>query len=246
MTQWLTGEVVELKRWTPRLYSLRVEAPVEPFRAGQFNRLSAVLDGERVARPYSYVNAPEERPLDFYFITVPEGPLTNHLMTLGPGDAVDLAPRSNGFFTLEEVPDADVLWLFATGTALGPYLSILKTEAPWRRFKRIVLVHAVRRQEELTYGDTILGFRERGEQFQFVPFVSREEAPGALPGRIPAAIENGLLERHVDLPLTPDAAQVMLCGNPQMVADTSAVLKARGMTRNRRREPGHITTENYW
>lgn len=246
MTQWLTGEVVELKRWTPRLYSLRVEAPVEPFRAGQFNRLSAVLDGERVARPYSYVNAPEERPLDFYFITVPEGPLTNHLVNLGPGDSVDLAPKANGFFTLEEVPDADVLWLFATGTALGPYLSILKTEAPWRRFKRIVLVHAVRRQEELTYGDTILGLRERGEQFRFVPFVSREEAPGALPGRIPAAIENGLLERHTDLPLTPDAAQVMLCGNPQMVADTSAVLKARGMTRNRRREPGHITTENYW
>ena len=246
MAGWLSGEVVELKRWTQRLYSLRVEAPVDPFRAGQFNRLSVMVDGERVARPYSYVNAPDERPLDFYFITVPEGPLTNHLVTLSPGDTVDVMAKANGFYTLEEVPDGEMLWMFATGTALGPHLSILKTEAPWRRFQRIVLVHAVRTREELTYQDTIDAFRDHGARFQFVPFVSREESPGALPGRIPAAIESGLLERHTGLPLTPDAAQVMICGNPDMVRDTSEVLKGRGMTRNRRREPGHITTENYW
>ncbi|AHK80464.1 ferredoxin-NADP reductase [Ectothiorhodospira haloalkaliphila] len=246
MAGWLTGEVVELKRWTQRLYSLRVEAPVDDFKAGQFNRLGVTIDGERVARPYSYVNAPDERPLDFYFITVPEGSLTNRLQELGPGDTVELMSRANGFFVMDEIPDADVLWMFATGTALGPYLSILKTEAPWQRFDKVVLVHAVRTAEELTYQETIQGFRDRGSQFQFVPFVSREEVRGALPGRVPAAIENGLLERHTGLPLTPDVSQVMICGNPDMVADTSAVLKARGMTRNRRREPGHITTENYW
>lgn len=246
MTGWLQGEVVERKRWTERLFSLRVEAPVDPFEAGQFNRLALDIDGERVGRPYSYVNPPAERPLDFYFNTVPGGPLSNRLAALERGDAVQLMSKPQGFFTLSELPDAEILWLVATGTAIGPYLSMLRTDTPWRRFRRVVLVHAVRTAEELTYRDVIEGFRDYGRQFSFVPFVSRESHPGALSGRVPAAMENGALERHVDLPLGPDTSQVMLCGNPDMVRDATGVLKARGLARNRRRTPGHITMEHYW
>ena len=43
-----------------------------------------------------------------------------------------------------------------------------------------------------------------------------------------------------------DVSQVMICGNPDMVTDTQQALEARGMQKNRRREPGHITTEQYW
>ncbi len=246
MAAWLEGTVVERKRWTERLHSLRLDAPVEPFQAGQFNRLALDIDGERVGRPYSYVNAPGQSPLDFYFITVPDGPLSNRLAALNPGDRVQLMSRAQGFFTLSELPDAHILWLMATGTAIGPYLSMLRTETPWQRFERIVLIHAVRQAEELTYRDVIDGFRDFGRQFQFVPFVSRERHPGAMSGRVPAAIGDGSLERRVDLPLSADAAQVMLCGNPDMVRDTTEALKARGMKKNRRREPGHITTEHYW
>lgn len=246
MAGWLEGRVVERKCWTGRLFSLRVDAPVDPFEAGQFNRLALDIDGERVGRPYSYVNAPGQSPLDFYFITVPGGPLSNRLATLGPGDTVHLMSKAQGFFTLSEVPDAQILWLIATGTAIGPYLSMLRTETPWRRFESVVLVHAVRRAEELTYRDVIDGFRDYGARFRFVPFVSREEHPGAMPGRVTAAIEDGSLERRVDLPLSADAAQVMLCGNPEMVRDTTELLKVRGLTKNRRRTPGHITTEHYW
>ena len=38
----------------------------------------------------------------------------------------------------------------------------------------------------------------------------------------------------------------MLCGNPQMVEDTTAVLVERGLKKHRRRDPGQITVENYW
>jgi ferredoxin--NADP+ reductase len=43
-----------------------------------------------------------------------------------------------------------------------------------------------------------------------------------------------------------DFAQVMICGNPDMVRDTTAVLEARGLKKNRRKDPGHITVEAYW
>jgi ferredoxin--NADP+ reductase len=38
----------------------------------------------------------------------------------------------------------------------------------------------------------------------------------------------------------------MLCGNPDMLRDTQALLDQRGMRRHRRREPGHFTLEAYW
>lgn len=246
MAAWLEGTVVERKHWAGRLHSLRVEAPVASFEAGQFNRLALDIDGERVGRPYSYVNAPGQPPQDFYFITVPGGPLSNRLATLQSGDSIHLMSKAQGFFTLSEVPDGQILWLIATGTAIGPYLSMLRTDTPWRRFERVVLVHAVRTAEELTYREVIEGFRDYGRQFRFVPFVSREPHPGALPGRVTTALENGSLERHVDLPLAADTSQIMLCGNPDMVRDTTEVLKARGLRKNRRRTPGHITTEHYW
>src|SRR5262252_1599820 len=66
--------------------------------------------------------------------------------------------------------------------------------------------------------------------------VARE--PRALSGRIPQAIEGEQLERAAGVELSARASQVMLCGNPDMVADTTEVLKGRGMRRHRRREPG--------
>ena len=137
--------------------------------------------------------------------------------------------------------------MLSTGTALGPFLSILKTDEPWQRFDKIVLVHAVRSEEELTYKETIAAFKQRSpEQFTMIPFVSREHTPYALPGRIPTAIENGTLEERADTPLATESSQVMICGNPDMVSDTTEILKTKSFTKNRRRTPGNITTENYW
>jgi ferredoxin--NADP+ reductase len=38
----------------------------------------------------------------------------------------------------------------------------------------------------------------------------------------------------------------MLCGNPAMITDATALLGERGMRRHRTRKPGHITVEKYW
>jgi ferredoxin--NADP+ reductase len=108
-------------------------------------------------------------------------------------------------------------------------------------------VHAVRTAEELTYGDEIRSLLERyPEQLQFIPFVSREDTDFAIKARIPAAIEDGRLEQRAGTRISVGDSQVMICGSPAMVRDTTAVLEARGMKKNKRRDPGHITTEQYW
>jgi ferredoxin--NADP+ reductase len=247
VSKWVEGKVVQLRSWTDTLFSLQVEAEAVPFTAGQFTRLALDIDGERIARPYSFVNAPHDPLLEFVFVTVPEGPLTHRMVTLETGDPIYVAPRGSGFFTLDEVPDADTLWMLSTGTAIGPFLSILSTALPWKRFRNIVLVHAVRLQAELTYREEIETLlEEHPDRLQMIPFVSREETGFAVSGRVPHAIADGTLEARAGLPLTAESSQVMICGNPAMVRDTTAVLEGRGMRKNRRREPGHITTEQYW
>ncbi len=245
--RWDEGRVIELYPWTDMLYSLRVRAAVEPFVAGQFTKIGHVIDDELVSRPYSYVNSPDEEVLEFYFVRVPDGPLTRRLIEARAGEPIWVMKRASGFLTLNQVPDSRDLWMLSTGTAIGPFLSILKTDEPWKRFERVVLVHAVRYARELSFQDTVAQLRKcHGERFRYVPFVSREPAPPALPGRITQALADGSLERAAGLPLAAELSQVMICGNPAMVRDTTELLNGRGLHKNRRRAPGHVTVENYW
>ena len=247
MSKWVEGTVVAQKHWAGKLYSLQVEAELAPFQAGQFTKLALAVDGEMVGRPYSFVNAPSARPHEFYYVVLRDHPLTPRLCKLEPGDPVYLAPQAAGFLTLAEVPTGEHLWLLASGTALGPFLSILGSEAPWQRFRRVVLVHAVRRAEELNYQDQIQSLLARhAGQFVFVPVISREESDVALGGRIPQAIEDGRLEARAGIELEAKSSRVMVCGNPAMVADTVHALERRGLKKHRRRDPGQISVENYW
>ena len=246
MAKWLEGRVVENRHWTQSLYSLRVTGPALDFRAGQFVRIALDVAGERIARPFSFVNPPGDPLLEFYGVVVPEGPLSPSLALLRPGDALYYADNPSGFLVLAEVPHAEALWLIATGTGIAPFLSILRTEAPWQTYRRVILVHAARHANELVYREVIdAARRQRGEQFRYVTFVSREEPPGSLAGRIPAAIRDGRLEAAAEA-FAAERSQFMLCGNPDMVKDVTAALIERGLRKHRRRAPGQITVETFW
>lgn len=247
MTAWNPGKVVEFKQWNKALFTLYVESGIAPFEAGQFVKIALEIDGEITGRPYSLVNPPDSRPLEFYCIEVPNGRLTSRLVGLRPGDDILVAPRAHGFMILDEVPQSKHLWLMATGTGVGPFLSILGTDKPWQRFERVALVYAVRTVSDLSYRERIAEISAKHPgQFTFIPFISREPTDFALPGRIPQAIADGRLEAHAGMTISAQDSHVMLCGNPQMVKDTSDALIARGLKKHRRFEPGQITSENYW
>ena len=221
MADWVSGKVTKVEYWTDALFSLYVRAPVHPFTAGQFTKLGLEIDGERVQRAYSYVNAPGNPDLEFYLVTVPEGKLSPRLAALKPGDEVLVVSEAAGFFVLDEVPDCDTLWMLATGTALGPYLSILQEGKDLERFNNLVLVHAVRYAADLSYLPLMRELEQRyAGKLRIQTVVSRETVEGSLTGRVPFLIETGALEEAVGLAMNTDTSHVMLCGNPQMVRDT--------------------------
>lgn len=247
MSAWAEGRVLENRHWTPQLFSLRVEAPRLRFEAGQFVRIGLDIGDARVARPFSFVNAPEDPVQEYYGVVVPDGLLSPRLAALRAGDTLWVADNPSGFLVLSEVPSAEALWCIATGTGVAPFLSILQGAAVWSRYARVVLVHAARYAQELVYRERLGEIAaRRGAQFARVTLVSREAHAGSLLGRIPAAVADGRLEAAAGVPLEAGRAQVLLCGNPDMVRDTMAVLAARGMKKHRRRSPGQITTEAFW
>lgn len=248
MAEWVNGKVTGVQHWTDGLFSITVNAPIDSFTAGQFAKLSLEIGGERVQRAYSYVNAPSDPNLEFYLVTVPEGKLSPSLHQLQPGAEVMVTKEAAGFFVLEEVPDCDTLLMLATGTAIGPYLSILQEGKDLDRFNNLVLVHAARFARDLSYLPLMQQLQQRfNGKLRIQTVVSREEVAGSLTGRVPALLEDGRLEAAVGLTLDAETSHVMLCGNPQMVRDTQQTLKEKyQMRKHLRRKPGHITSEHYW
>lgn len=252
---WQQGEVIENKAWTERLFTLRIRVAQQAFKAGQFIRLQLPIaatsgkEPEMVAKSYSLVNAPHEAAdvVEVFYNTVPDGRLSNALAALQVGDSIEVSQPANGFFVLDEVPDAKHLWLVATGTGLGPYISILKTDQVWQRFKKIVLVHGVPLRAELAYADVIRQWQAvHPEQFRFVSCVTQEANPDGLAGRITTMLAEGMLEKAAGVAMHKDDSHVMLCGNHAMINDMKALLAERNMDKHLRHKPGHITTEQYF
>lgn len=247
MSNWITGSVVERIDWNDKLFTLKVDAEMAPFTAGQFTKLALEQDGERVQRAYSFVNSPNESTLEFLAVSVEEGQLSPRLQDLKVGDEVMLAGQGNGFMVLDEIPAGRDMWMLATGTAVGPFISILRTESTWDQFETFNLVYAVRYLEDMAYLDELRELEKtHPKQFRLVPVVSRESVDGMLQGRIPALIKEEKIQEFVDTPITPSRSQVMVCGNPEMIRDTVEVLEKMKLRKNLRRTPGQITMEKYW
>lgn len=244
---WTEGRIVARREWAEGLVTLRLDAQLEPFAAGQFVNLGLDIGGTLVRRSYSMASAPGA-PLEFYLNLVEGGVLTPRLFELPIGAGVEVQKTPQGFFTLGYVPEAKELWMVATGTGLGPFMSMLGTEEPWQRFERIVLVHGVRIAAHLGYAEELAELsRAHGGKLVRVPVVSRErEAQGVLHGRITKLLEQGEIERAAGLELSPERSHLMLCGNPGMIADSIDLLKGRGLRKHRMRAPGHISVEKYW
>lgn len=225
--------------------TLRLEQSAD-FKPGQFMNLGLQLPSGFVSRSYSVASSPGQ-PLEVLLARVGEGALTPALFDLKEGDSLTLDPKPQGFFTFDYVPPHRELWLLATGTGLGPFLSMLRSGAAFERAERVVLVHGTRGAAELAHRAELEALEKaRGGSLHYVPVLSREAEPGLLEGRLTAALTSGELERRAQTPLSPESAHVMLCGNPAMIDEVIGLLGARGMKRHRQRAPGHITTEKYW
>jgi ferredoxin--NADP+ reductase len=247
MSKFLRGSVITVKHWTQRLCTLRIAVDFPEFEAGQFVCVGLEVNNKPDLRPYSLISSPSCDFIEIYFNTVPKGSLSTLLYQCKIGDSLLVSSQAAGVFTLAEVPAAKHLWLIATGTGIGPYLSMLTTPTPWQKFEKIVLVHSFSTVDELVYLPLIKKLQDQYQgQLINICCVTREKSVNSLQHRIQQCLGDGQLETFADLPISAANSQVMLCGNKNMIEDMIALLSLRGMKKNLRRKPGQITTEHYY
>jgi ferredoxin--NADP+ reductase len=253
MPGWSRCHVVERTQWAQGLVTMKLSSVAFPFEPGQFVNLGLDIDGTRVKRAYSLASAPDAAP-EFYVSAVPGGQFSERLANLEVGSPVELETSAQGFFSLRWLPEsATELWLLATGTGLGPFVSLWRSGSLFPRFERVVLVHGVREPEHFGYASELRRLQQSEPRLSYVPVLSGTAdlgvdgtLTGVLRGRITHVLSSGALEARVVLPVNEARSHFMLCGNPAMVKEISEILGARGLRKHRSRAPGQITTEAYW
>ena len=230
-----TETVLSVHHWNESLFTFTTtRASSLRFESGHFVMVGLMVGDKALMRAYSIASAHYEEHLEFFSIKVPNGPLTSRLQHVQPGDPVLIGHKATGTLVLTDLLPGRHLYLFATGTGLAPFMSIIRDPDTYDRFEKIVLVHGVRKVDELAYAELIAKDLPQhdylGEQVTakliYYPTVTRE--PFRNQGRLPDLIGNGKLCDDIGLPqIDPAQDRAMICGGPAMLKDMRAVLDAR-------------------
>lgn len=247
--KWTAERVLSIRYWTPALLSFRTTRHSDfRFTPGHYVRLGLGAGEDTVWRPYSMVSAAQDDTLEFLIVLVQGGALSQRLELLRVGDEIKVDKLCYGFLTVDQLAPGRDLWLLASGTGLGPFVSILRDPAPWQAFERLIVVHSVRRAAELAYREEIAALPNQAAraQLSYIPVVTREAGASELSGRIPQLLADGRLEQAAGAPLNVADSRLMVCGNPEMAVELRQLLAARGFATTRRGLLGQMAFEKYW
>jgi ferredoxin--NADP+ reductase len=228
-------EVLSVKHWNDTLFSFTTTRdPGFRFENGQFIMIGMEIDGKPLLRAYSIASANYEEHMEFFSIKVQDGPLTQHLQKIKPGDKLLVSKKPTGTLLVPALKPAKHLYLLATGTGLAPFMSVIKDPEVYESFDKVILTHGVREVSELAYQEVINELPENeffGEMVKgkllYYPTVTREEFHTQ--GRLTDALTSGKMSESLGLPpINVEDDRFMLCGSPSMLKDFCEILDAKG------------------
>jgi ferredoxin--NADP+ reductase len=242
--------VSNIRHWTDRTFSFNCERPQGfRFRSGEFVMIGLMVDGKPLLRAYSIASPSWDDELEFYSIKVQDGPLTSRLQHLQAGDEIVMRPKPVGTLVHDALLPGRRLFLFATGTGIAPFASIIRDPETYDKFDKVVLTHTCRQAAELGYGHDLIA-RIRGDEMldemvgdklMHLPTTTRE--PSSAMGRMTEWIRDGRLAEAAGGPLDPATDRVMICGSMAMLQEHKALCEAAGMTEGSNSEPGQFVIE---
>lgn len=216
------------------------------FVPGQYASLGVEQNGKRIERPYSIVSAPSEEEVEFFFELVPEGALTPLLHKLRVGDEVLMRKIPKGKFSLDTENGKRNHLLISTVTGVAPFVSYVRTLAQeWRegRFDgshNLYLLNGASRPWEFGYREELAQFDKKLPWFKYVPTISRPWEHQDWAGETGRA--DDILRKYADhWELEPSNTVAYLCGHPEMIEHSKAILKRRGFLDKRA-----VKEEVYW
>ncbi len=253
LTESAAGErVTSVTHWTDRLFSFRIERPQSfRFRSGEFVMIGLEGDnGKPLLRAYSVASPSWDEELEFYSIKVPDGPLTSKLQLIQPGDRVILRPKPTGTLVLDALLPGKRLYMFATGTGIAPFASLIRDPETYEKFEDVILTHTCRDAAELAYGealvvdlkhDPLIG-AEASEKLVHYTTVTQETHPRR--GRITDRLSSGALFTDLCVaPIDPKTDRAMICGSMGLNTDLKCQLNEFGLTEGANNRPAEYVLE---
>jgi ferredoxin--NADP+ reductase len=241
------AQVTRRVDFAPDLWMFRIRSGGEfTFTPGQYATLGVETDAKRIERPYSIVSSPSEDEIEFFFELVPGGALTPLLHKLQTGDHLLMRKAPKGRFSLDTQNGKTNHLLISTVTGVAPFVSYVRTlSKEWKegRFDgshKLYLLNGASRPWEFGYLDELRKFAEVLPWFTYVPTVSRPWDHEDWPGEIGRA--DDVLRKYADQwNLDASNTKAYLCGHPEMIEHSKAILKRRGFV-----DKGSVTEEVYW
>lgn len=230
--------VTEVEHYTDRLFRIRTERPRSfRFTAGEFTMIG--LPDTNITRAYSFTSGPGDDYIEFYSIKVDDGPFTSALQHIQVGDSLEIGERTTGTLTLANIELGGNLWLFATGTGIAPFVSILRDPDTYDNFWTVNVAWSVRTNDELRAYHDFLQEMLNGVH-NYYPTVTQETpVTGVLSGRIQEHIANDNYWKFI----RPDSDKVMLCGSMDFNADMKNFFTNTGFTEGSKRSAGNLLQE---
>jgi ferredoxin--NADP+ reductase len=243
--------ILSVHHWTDELFTFTTTRDVSlRFSNGHFTMIGLHVNEKPLLRAYSIVSPNYEEHLEFLSIKVPGGPLTSRLQHVKPGDKIVVGRKATGTLLVDYLTPGKHLYLLATGTGLAPFMSIIRDPVTYEKFERVILVHGVRRVDELAYhallSHELASHEYLGDlvasQFTYYPTVTRESYPNM--GRITDIIKSGELFQKIEVPeLSPGQDRFMICGSPAMLHELTDFLNSRGFKEGNTSIPGDFVVE---
>lgn len=220
MMQRIKAKVTQKEYLSPEIIRYRLETPIKiDFQPGQF--MSMAVEGY-VRRSYSLANSPTENTFVETFTDItPMGPGSRFINDSQVGDLVDVMVPLGKFVYL---PGDDPVYLFATGTGIVPFISMIRHELlNLRSGREVSLYHGVRSQSHLIEMQNFRELAKKHGNFHYIPVVSKptEEWQGKI-GRV----------THF-LPQVGPKSDIYICGGREALLDIEDGVLARGATKER-------------
>jgi ferredoxin--NADP+ reductase len=243
--------VTEVQHYTDRLFRFRITRPAAfRFRSGEFVMIGLPNAERPVYRAYSIASPSWDEEIEFYSIKVPDGPLTEHLQKIQPGDTVLMRKKPTGTLVLDALLPGKRVYMFSTGTGIAPFASLIRDPESYEKFDEVILTHTCREVAELAYGqelvrnlmeDPLVGDLAR-VRLHYYPTVTREPFP--VMGRITDLMASGQLFSDLGVPpIGPEEDRGMICGSMAMLRDTRDMLEGFGLIEGSNAQPGSFVVE---
>lgn len=262
-----------IEKWIeihPGLAIIRIkydDSPTPTFKPGQFVTIGLPRNHPPISNPnqypeddprwkklwrraYSVASSPHNQDyLDLFINVVDDGKLTPKLWHIKEQGRLWMDTKIKGDFTLEHVPENKDLVMVATGTGIAPYISMLHTFRDTQRWRRFIIIHGCRGQEDLGYQVELEYIASHDKSVTYIPTVTREPEQSSwrgLRGRVPMVLDAINYKKLIGSELDPKQCHAFLCGNPDMINQVEALLLERGFSTHSRKQPGNIHFERYW